>query len=57
MPDWILGPISVIALVGFIFYAFWQGMKVNPDRSKSNVGPTRDDIWLATRRDSEGNSL
>jgi len=39
MPDWILAPVCVIVLVGFIGYAFRQGMKVKPDRSNSDVGP------------------
>jgi hypothetical protein len=45
MPDWILGPICVVILVGFIGYAFRQGTKVKPDRSNSNFGPTQNDSW------------
>ena len=40
MPDWILAPICVVVLVGFIGYAFRQGTKVTPDRSNSNFGPS-----------------
>ncbi len=56
MPDWILGPVCLVLLLGFIFYAFRQGMKVTPDRNKSNVGPSATDIWLASGRDSDGYS-
>jgi hypothetical protein len=28
MPDWILAPICLAALVGFIWFAFRQGIKV-----------------------------
>ena len=31
MPDWILAPICVVVLVGFIGYAFRQGTKVTPE--------------------------
>ncbi|MHC2333855.1 hypothetical protein [Bradyrhizobium sp. USDA 4454] len=34
MPDWILAPICVIGLVGFIWFAFRQGFKVRPDMDK-----------------------
>ncbi len=40
MPDWILGPLCTILLLGFIFYAFRQGTKVKPDRNNSNFGPS-----------------
>jgi hypothetical protein len=53
MPDWILGPVCAVLVVGFIFYAFRQGFSVKPDRSKGGSGPTRDDIWLASGRGSE----
>jgi hypothetical protein len=36
MPDWILAPICIIILVGFIGYALRQGTKVEPDRNNSN---------------------
>jgi hypothetical protein len=39
MPDWILAPICLVILVGFIAYAFRQGTKVSPDRSNNNFGP------------------
>ncbi|MCC8962538.1 hypothetical protein H8A95_09500 [Bradyrhizobium sp. Pear76] len=32
MPDWILAPICVAALGGFIWFAFRQGFKVKPDK-------------------------
>jgi hypothetical protein len=41
MPDWLLAPICLIALLGFIGYAWHQGMKVPPDRSNSNFGPSQ----------------
>ena len=53
MPDWILGPLCAVLLVGFIFYAFRQGFAVKPDRSKSDFGPTTDDKWIGTGRGSE----
>jgi hypothetical protein len=53
MPDWIMGPVCLIGLVGFIFYAFRQGFAVKPDRNNKNVGPTTNDTWLASGRGSE----
>ena len=53
MPDWILGPVCGVLVVGFIFYAFRQGFAVKPDRSKGGSGPTTDDKWLASGRGSE----
>ncbi|QOZ47207.1 hypothetical protein XH89_29770 [Bradyrhizobium sp. CCBAU 53340] len=32
MPDWLLAPICLIVLVGFLWFAFRQGLKVKPDR-------------------------
>lgn len=32
MPNWILAPICLAALVGFIWFAFRQGLSVKPDR-------------------------
>jgi hypothetical protein len=32
MPDWLLAPICLIVLVGFIGFAFWQGLRVKPDK-------------------------
>jgi len=43
MPDWILAPICLGALVGFIWFAFRQGTKVSPDRNNSNFGPNAND--------------
>jgi hypothetical protein len=43
MPDWILAPVCVVLLLGFIFYAFRQGMKVKPDRNNGNFGPSAND--------------
>jgi hypothetical protein len=40
VPDWILAPICVVVLVGFIGYAFRQGTKVTPDHNNSNFGPS-----------------
>ena len=44
MPDWILAPICLIALLGFIWFAFRQGCSVKPDNGAPNpstwpVGP------------------
>ncbi|WP_375789409.1 hypothetical protein ACE10Z_19845 [Bradyrhizobium sp. Pha-3] len=33
MPDWIVAPICVIALGGFIWFAFRQGFSVKPDEN------------------------
>jgi hypothetical protein len=41
MPDWILAPICVVVLFGFIGYALRQGTKVKPDRNNSNFGPSQ----------------
>jgi hypothetical protein len=41
MPDWILAPICLVILVGFIAYALRQGTKVTPDRSNNNFGPSQ----------------
>jgi hypothetical protein len=32
MPDWVLAPICLIVLGGFIGFAFKQGLKVKPDK-------------------------
>jgi len=40
MPDWILAPICLVILFGFIGYALRQGTKVKPDRNNSNFGPS-----------------
>jgi hypothetical protein len=40
MPDWILAPICIAILFGFIGYAFRQGTKVKPDRNNSDFGPS-----------------
>ena len=53
MLDWILGPVCIVLLVGFIFYGFRQAFSVTPDRDKSGFGPTTDDKWLASGRGSE----
>lgn len=43
MPDWLLAVICLAVLVGFIGYAFYQGMKVSPDRNNANTGPSQND--------------
>jgi hypothetical protein len=43
--DWILAPICVVVLVGFIGYALRQGTKVHPDRNNSNFGPTTNESY------------
>jgi hypothetical protein len=40
MPDWILAPICLVILFGFIGYALRQGTKVHPDRNNSNFSPS-----------------
>jgi hypothetical protein len=40
MPDWILAPICLAILVGFIGFAFRQGLKVRPDRDNTEAGPS-----------------
>ncbi len=40
MPDWLLAPICLVGLLGFIGYAYYQGMGVRPDRNNSNFGPS-----------------
>jgi hypothetical protein len=32
MPDWVVPLLAFLALVGFIGFAFRQGMRVKPDR-------------------------
>lgn len=52
MPDWLLAPICLIVLVGFIRFAFRQGLKVKPDRENR-------DNWNrfgSTARQSSGKS-
>jgi hypothetical protein len=43
MPDWILAPICLVALLGFIGYAYYQGMRVPPDRNNTNFGASQND--------------
>ncbi|GKQ50745.1 hypothetical protein [Bradyrhizobium sp. Ce-3] len=48
MPDWILAPICVVVLVGFIWFAFRQGFRVKPNENNRDhptwpVGP--DGTW------------
>jgi hypothetical protein len=45
MPDWLLAPICLIALLGFIGFACYQGMRVSPDRNNKNFGPSQNDGW------------
>ncbi|OYU61588.1 MAG: hypothetical protein CFE30_14425 [Bradyrhizobium sp. PARBB1] len=33
MPDWILAPICMVALGGFIWFAFRQGFSIKPDEN------------------------
>jgi hypothetical protein len=40
MLDWILAPICLVILFGFIGYALRQGTKVTSDRNNSNFGPS-----------------
>ena len=39
MLQWFVGLIFLVILVGFIGFAFRQGMKVTPDRNNANLGP------------------
>jgi hypothetical protein len=59
MSDWILAPICIIILVGFIGYAFRQGTKVHPDRNNSNFGPTTNESYSGSEggSDSGGHSF
>jgi len=45
MPDWLLALICLVALLGFIGYALYQGMRVSPDRNNRNFGPSQNDGW------------
>jgi hypothetical protein len=45
-PDWVLAPLCITALVGFIWFAFRQGFKVKPNKENrddwDNFGEPRD---------------
>jgi hypothetical protein len=43
MPNWLVPLVCLIALVGFIGFAFRQGTKVRPDRNNTNFGPSNND--------------
>jgi hypothetical protein len=43
MPDWLLAPICLVALLGFIGYAYYQEMRVSPDRNNTNFGRSQND--------------
>jgi hypothetical protein len=43
MPNWLPAPICPVALLGFIGYAYYQG--VSPDRNNTNFGPSENDAW------------
>jgi hypothetical protein len=45
MSNWLLVPICLIALIGFIGYAFYQGTRVSQDRNNTNFGPSNNDGW------------
>ncbi len=45
MPDWILAPICLVILFGFIGYALRQGTRVHPDRNNSNFGPSNNESY------------
>jgi hypothetical protein len=36
MPNWIGPLLALLALVGFIYFAFRQGLKVTPDKDNTN---------------------
>jgi len=40
MPHWLLALLAGSALLGFIAFAFWQGIKVHPDRDNPDNWPT-----------------
>lgn len=46
MPDWLIALVSVVALAGFIGFAFNQGLRTKPDSDNSDNqhpgGPTGD---------------
>jgi hypothetical protein len=54
MPDWIVAPVCLVVLVGFIGYALRQGTKVTPDRNNSNFGPGHDGLGGDSGSDSGG---
>jgi hypothetical protein len=57
MPDWLLAPVCLVAIIGFIGYAFYQGTKVSPDRSNSNFGPSQNSGQIdGTHGGSDGHS-
>jgi len=49
MPHRLLGLLGLVALFGFIGFAFRQGMKVTPDHSNRNFGPTTNDGYSGSR--------
>jgi hypothetical protein len=54
MPDWIVAPVCLVVLVGFIGYALRQGTKVTPDRNNRNYGPNHDGLGGDSGSDSGG---
>ncbi len=40
MADWILASICFAGLVGFLWFAFKQGLGVKPDRNNTDSGPS-----------------
>ncbi|SEM47313.1 hypothetical protein SAMN05443254_102202 [Bradyrhizobium sp. OK095] len=40
---WLAALICFAVLAAFIGYAFYQGMKVSPDRNNTNTGPSQND--------------
>jgi hypothetical protein len=41
MPNWLIPLTCLIALIGFIGFAFRQGTKVSPDRNNTDLGPSQ----------------
>jgi hypothetical protein len=41
MPSWFVPLVCLVALVGFIWFAFRQGAKATPDRNNTNTGQAR----------------
>jgi len=49
VPNWLLASICLAALVGFIWFAFGQGLKVKPDKANR-------DNWVGEPPDSHPGS-
>ncbi len=57
MSDWVLAPVCILILFGFVGYALRQGTKVKPDRNNSNFGPSVTGSSFDGGPDSGGHSF